>query len=428
MSALAFILHDKGALVSGSDIGESVFLDRLIAKGVKVFKRHDPSNLEGAKNVVFSSAISPSNPELCYAKSQGLRVMHRAELLKLLMEPYRGIGVTGTHGKTTTSAMVLKVFIDAGLDPSGVIGGDYPYIGGNYRVGNGDFFIAEIDESDGSFLCFSRLNSLLITNIEEEHLEHYNSFDDLKEKIKKLGMVSDLVVYNADDPNLRDMGLRGLSYGFGDGRVRGKPIDHSTLLIEDFGKLKLSVSGEHNLSNALGVFALCRELGIESDVIVNSLSSFVGVKRRMEVMGEVGGVLFMDDYAHHPTEIRAVLEAVRKLWRGRRLVVVFQPHRYSRTARMYKEIASALSLADCVGITEIYSASEDPIEGVSGKLIYHVLRSGGKEKSYFFGDLEEAKTVLKKELEKDDVFITMGAGDVYKLGRTLLTEFKGGCL
>jgi len=427
MSALAFILHDMGATVSGSDTGDSNFMERLLSKGIRVFRKHDPSNLEGVHNVIYSSAISPDNPELAFAKALGLNVMHRAELLKMVMDPYERIGITGTHGKTTTSAMSLKVLMDARLDPSGVIGGDFPYIGGNYRLGRGRFFIAEIDESDGSFLYFSGLRCLVITNIEEEHLEHYGSFEELKEKIKKLAEVCELVIYNADDPNLGEMRLKGVSYGFESGSFRGRILGDRSLFVDGFGRLDLYVAGVHNLSNALGVLALCDCLGIDKGKAMESLSGFKGVKRRMEVLGEAEGIIFMDDYAHHPTEIRAVLLTLRKLYRDKRLVVLFQPHRYSRTARMYKEMADSLRVADWIGITEIYSASEVPIEGISGKLIYETLRVAGIENAYFFPDIEIAKDVLKGELKKEDIFITMGAGDVYKVGRALLVEFKGGC-
>lgn len=427
MSALAFMLHDMGYYVSGSDAGDSPFLDKLIQRGIKVFRSHSPSNIGNAKNVVYSSAISRDNPELSFAIKQGLRVMHRAELLEIVMDSYKRVGVTGTHGKTTTSAMIMKMFIDLGFDPSGVIGGDYPYIGGNYRSGKGQFFVAEVDESDGSFLFLSGLDYLIITNLEEEHLEHYVDFEDLKNKILQLAEISRLVIYNADDPVLRNMNLKGVSYGFIHGSFKGKIIDIRTLDAENFGLLKLSVAGKHNLYNALGVLALSKEIGLERSRVIESLQSFKGVKRRMEVLGEYNGILFMDDYAHHPTEIEVVLQTLRSVWRDRRIVVVFQPHRYSRTAKMYKDIASSLDLADWVGVMEIYSASEPPIEGVSGKLIYEVLRFRERQNVYFFSGMEDAQKVLLEELKSGDLFITIGAGDVYKLGKTLLAKFKEGC-
>ncbi len=427
MSALAFLLLEMGFKVSGSDIGESVFIDRLVKKGVKVFRRHDPSNLREATCVVYSSAIAEENPEFREALRRGLKVMHRADLLGLLMKPYKGIGITGTHGKTTTSAMAVKVLSDAGLDPVGVIGGDYPYIGGNYRWGRGEIFVAEIDESDGSFLRLPKLHCLLITNLEEEHMEHYVDFNDLKDKIRKLANVADIVVFNADDPALRNMGLEGLSYGFGYGMIKGEVLDCSSLYVEGYGNLSLRVAGKHNLYNALGIIALGRALGLDLRVVVRSLESFTGVRRRMEVIGEARGITFMDDYAHHPTEIRAVLETLRLTRREKRIVVLFQPHRYSRTARMYADIASSLELADWIGITEIYSAGELPINGVSGKLIYEVLLQKRKSPSFFFKTFAEAKETLKNELKEGDLFLTMGAGDVYKLGETLFAKFKEGC-
>ncbi len=427
MSALAFLLLEMGFKVSGSDIGESVFIDRLIRKGVRVFRRHDPSNLKGVSCVVYSSAITEENPELREALRRGLKVMHRADLLGLLMEPYKGIGITGTHGKTTTSAMAVKILSDAGLDPVGVVGGDYPYIGGNYRWGRGKIFVAEIDESDGSFLRLSKLHCLLITNLEEEHMEHYVDFNDLKGKIRRLADIANVVVFNADDPVLRNMGLKGLSYGFNYGMIRGEVLDCSSLYIEGYGNLSLKVAGKHNLYNALSIIALGRALGLDLSAVARSLEGFTGVRRRMEVIGKARGITFMDDYAHHPTEIRAVLETLRLTRRERRIVVLFQPHRYSRTARMYADIASSLELADWIGITEIYSAAELPINGVSGKLIYEVLLQKGKSPSFFFKTFAEAKEALKNELREGDLFLTMGAGDVYKLGETLFAEFKEGC-
>lgn len=427
MSSLAFMLHDMGYRVSGSDVGESPFLEKLIQKGIKVFRSHDPSNIGDAQNVVYSSAIDKKNPELSFAIRQGLRVMHRAELLEFLMSSYRRVGVTGTHGKTTTSAMVIKLFIDSGFDPIGVIGGDYPYIGGNYRMGNGEFFVAEVDESDGSFLFLSRLDYLIITNLEEEHLENYVDFEDLKDKVHQLARVSRLVIYNADDPVLNGMNLKGLSYGFVRGSFTGKVIDSSTLFVEGIGTLRLSVAGRHNLYNALGVIALSKEIGLDHGKVIESLQGFKGVRRRMELLGEFNGILFMDDYAHHPTEIRAVLKTLKDLWVDRRLVVVFQPHRYSRTSRMYKEMAESLELADWIGVMEIYSASEPPIEGISGKLIYEVLCFKKKPNIYFFSNIEDAQKVLMEELKSGDLFITIGAGDIYKLSKALLAKFKEGC-
>ncbi|MDK2871635.1 MAG: UDP-N-acetylmuramate--alanine ligase [bacterium] len=427
MSALAFILHEMGVQVSGSDVGESPFLDALSKRGVRIFNRHEPSNIGDAKYIVFSSAIKEDNPELLFAIKQGLRIMHRAELLEIIMDSFKRIGITGTHGKTTTTAMVMKVLIDMGLDPSGVIGGDYPYIGGNYRLGKGGYFVAEIDESDGSFLHLSRLDYLIITNLEEEHIENYRGFDELKVKIAKLAEASQVVLFNSDDPVLISMKLKGLSYGFKSGSFRGMKKGPRSLYVEGFGTVNLSVTGEHNLYNALAVMALAKELGLDKEGVVNSLKEFRGVRRRMEVLGEAGGILFIDDYAHHPTEIKAVLETLRKEWRDRRLVVVFQPHRYSRTLRMYRDIARALMLADFVAVTEIYSASEIPIPGVSGKLIYDVLQEAGKQNSVFFSDMQNVQEFFLRELKKGDLFITMGAGDIYKLGRTLLVKIKEGC-
>ena len=427
MSALAFLLLEMGVEVSGSDIGESVFINRLLERGVKVFRRHDPSNLNGATYVVYSSAISGENPELREALRRGLKVMHRADLLGMLMRPYKGIGITGTHGKTTTSAMAIKALSDVGLDPVGVVGGDYPYIGGNYRWGKGDFFIAEIDESDGSFLKLPRLYCLLITNLEEEHMEHYADFNELKNKVKELASLAEVVVFNADDPVIGNMDLEGLSYGFDYGMIRGRVIDLSSLRIEGYGDLRLKVVGKHNLYNALGIVALSKAIGLNVDMVAQSLAEFNGVKRRMEVIGEAQGIVFMDDYAHHPTEIKAVLETIRSMEGKKRLVVLFQPHRYSRTARMYGEIANSLKLADWIGITEIYPAAETPIEGVSGRLIYEVLFQKRKDAVFFFKTLDQAKEALKSELKRGDLFLTMGAGDVYKIGETLFAEFKEGC-
>ncbi len=439
MSAIARLLLELGYEVSGSDLKESRFTRCLEELGAQVQIGHSPENLSQAEAVVYSSAIPQGNVEMKEAKSRGLPFLSRAQMLALLSRDKKTVAVSGTHGKTTTTSMVATVLEKGGLEPSYVIGGDLNEVGTNAKAGKGDYFVVEADESDGSFL---QLNPFvgIVTNVEAEHLDYYGTYEKVKEGFRNFAeKVSEkgFVVACADQPEAVEVASssnRVITYGFKekvDWQGLNVKLDKfsSKFQVDQKGRklnkdFHLSVPGLHNVQNALAAIAVGIELGIPIDEIAEALASFKGVARRFQLKGELGDVTLVDDYAHHPSEVVATLESARSGdWP--RIVCVFQPHRYTRTKFLGRDFGSCFQQADWLILTEVYPAGEEPIPGVSGKLVLDaVLESTPHSRVAFLPTLSEVKDFLLSLVRKGDLVLTLGAGDVTFLGDELLRSLK----
>ncbi|WP_035106656.1 UDP-N-acetylmuramate--L-alanine ligase [Desulfovirgula thermocuniculi] len=438
MSALASILLDLGHKVSGSDLAASKATTRLASRGAVIYFGHDPRHLGAAQMVVVSSAIKPDNPELVAARERNLPVVHRGELLAWLMKRQKGIAVAGAHGKTTTTSMLSLILERAGRDPTVIVGGELDELGGNAKLGRGDYLVAEADESDGSFLKLDPL-AVLVTNIEDDHLDYYGSLAGVKEAFRRfMGKVppTGAVVACGDDPNVReavgDLRCRVITYGCGPGNdytlrtldAKGRsPRGEVYYQGKYLGILELSVPGEHNLLNALGAVAAARWAGVDFPAAAAALKEFRGVKRRFQPLGEVGGVAVVDDYAHHPTEIKATLRAARQL-APRRLVVVFQPHRYTRTALLHDRFGGAFEDADLLLVDEIYGAGEDPLAGVDARLIVRAVTAHGRPPVIYLPGREAIVSYLLERVLPGDLVMFVGAGNVWTYGVELVKRLK----
>ncbi len=437
MSGIAEILINLGYEVSGSDLRESEQTRRLQTLGAKIFVGHFPSNIHDYSVVVTSSAISPNNPEIIEAKSRKIPIIHRSEMLAELVRLKYGIGVAGTHGKTTTSSLLACVLYSGGINPTAVIGGKVLNFGSNAKIGQGDYIVFEADESDGSFLKL--LPSIaLVTNIDADHLDHYKYFEGLKDAF--LQYINHVPFYGfsvlcIDDTTVAELLPRVerpfVTYGFsehadfraGDVRLENGKTRYNCWYRNDLlGEVELGIMGRHNVLNSLAVVAVALDLGLSFKTIRKGIAEFRGVGRRMEKIGEEKGIMVMDDYGHHPTEIRATLEALKCL--GRRSVVVFQPHRYSRTQMLWDEFGKAFANADELYLTEIYPAGEEPIEGVNSELIRGaILKHNGRDVRVV-SRFEEIPSAVVKNLRHGDIVLTLGAGDVYKLGPQILKTIR----
>ncbi len=436
MSGLAEILHARGYTVSGSDVRDGATTARLAALGVRVTIGHDAAAVADADVVVFSSAIRATNPELQEAGARRIPVIPRAEMLAELMRGKTGVAISGAHGKTTTTSLVGDVLAAGGLDPTTIVGGRLQSLGANSRMGAGDVLVAEADESDGSFLRLVP-TIVVLTNIDREHLDHYGSFENLIEAFVDFANRVPFFGANVlclDDPHLQQLlgrltrriwtyGLsaqadvcatriatEGLGMRFV-ARVRG----------EEAGEVELAMPGIHNVANALAAIAVGLELDVPFERIREALAAFRGVARRFERVGERDGVLVVDDYAHHPTEIRATLAAARR-GLGRRLLVVFQPHRYSRTRDLFDELARAFHDADVLLLTEIYAAGEDKAPDVSSAALARAVRDHGHRAVEHLAERADVTARLRELAQPGDVLIFMGAGDIGQLAR----DFLGG--
>jgi len=441
MSGIAEVLLNLGYAVSGSDLAESEITRRLTRLGVRCSYGHRAEHLGEADVVVVSSAVTPDNVEIEAAKARKIPVIPRAEMLAELMRMKYGVAVAGSHGKTTTTSLVATVLAKGGLDPTLVIGGRLKKLGYNAKLGQGEFMVAEADESDGSFL---KLNPMVavVTTIDREHLDYYRGLDDIQAAfthfLNKVPFYGFCVVC-ADDPNICGImphltkkvftyGLQGdVDYatqgirpqGFGSGFVamrRGEVL----------GPVVLHIPGVHNVQNALAAIATGMELDISFPLIQEALAEFSGIQRRLEILGEVGGVTVVDDYGHHPTEIDATLRALRLVWPNRRLVVVFQPHRYSRTQALWQEFCAPLCAADVLLLTEVYAAGEPSIPGVSVMLIHQGVQPLGHREVVFIPQKEELASQVLRLVQAGDVVLTLGAGDVWKVGEHVLRALKEG--
>lgn len=435
MSGLARIVLAQGGAVSGSDLHASDTTAGLVALGASITIGHAEANIraEQPDEVVISSAVPPDNEELVYAREQGIPVMSRAALLARLMEGYTRIAIAGTHGKTTVTSMLALVAEQAGLDPTVVIGGELHDIGSNAKLGAGPHFIAEADESDRSFLLLSP-DVAIVTNVEADHLETYGTLSEIiaafREFLARLP-ANGLAVLCADDPGAAGLvpsHCEHVTYGFQDGadyqgrNVRLLPLGSETDVYENgrmLGTLTLAAPGLHNVLNALAATATARRSGVQFEPIARALRTFRGAKRRFDVLGEARGVLIVDDYAHHPTEIRATLAAAKHT--GRRVVAVFQPHRYSRTQALMDELAASFTDADHIVLTDIYSASESPLPGVTTERLARAVRELEGDKVTVVHDKDAVPGYLLARTKPGDLVVTLGAGDIRSAGKHLFS-------
>jgi UDP-N-acetylmuramate--alanine ligase len=437
MSGIAELLHNQGYAVTGSDLSESAVLERLRALGVGVRVGHAAQHVAGAHVVVVSSAIRPGNPEVSEAERLGIPVIPRAEMLGELMRLKHGIAVAGTHGKTTTTSLIAHVLDRVGLDPTAVIGGRVTF-GGSERsgakLGGGPLLVAEADESDGSFLRLAPVIAV-VTHVEPEHLDHWGSYEAIEDAFAAFANrvpFWGLTVLCLDHPGVQALlprlTRRVSTYGFSAQadlvaqeavaahwgmrfrvRHRGEPL----------GAVELPLHGQHNVRNALAALAVARELGVPFEDAAAALASFAGIERRFETKGSVGAIRVVDDYGHHPTEIRATLAAARAIHSGR-LVVVFQPHRYTRTRDLFDDFAAAFHDADLLVVTEVYAAGEPKLPGVEAVALVEAIAARGHRGVRFIGDLERVPAELVPDLRPGDLVLTLGAGSVGGLAELLL--------
>ena len=427
MSGLARIALTHGAQVSGSDEKDSSVLAALSALGATVFSSHSAENVQGADLVIYSNAISHSNSERVAAEKLSIPIYTRAQALALLMSESISIAVAGTHGKTTTSSMLTVALQACGVDPSFAIGGTISASGSNAHRGTGEYFVAEADESDGSFIEYKPFGAI-VTNVEHDHVDYFATpadvtaaFEDFAQTISSDGFL----VYCADDDGSLALGRSKRSYlsiSYGENAESDLHIDQVELGAKgsraralwkgkSIGHLELNVPGRHNIDNAAAALAVGLHLGLPTAGLLAGLASFAGTGRRFELKGTVHGIRVIDDYGHHPTEIRVTLDAARRYAGDGRLLVIFQPHRYSRTQAFMSEFASALSLADDVTLLEVYAASEKPIPGVSSEAIAQSMTNGK-----YVPNFVDATDAMIEMAKPGDVIMTLGAGDVSSLG------------
>ena len=435
MSGIARIMLAKGFSISGSDKSESAMLTSLKALGAEIFIGHASQNLGDAQMVIISSAINESNAELLAAKAKGLPIIARATALAWLMSESTSVAIAGTHGKTTTTAMLTVALQSAGLDPSFAIGGTINTAGTNAHSGTGTIFVAEADESDGSFLAYKPTGAI-ITNIELDHVDHFPNedavfavFEQFASSIKQGGFL----VACGDDAGVNNLLKRiqrtdlqiylygkGTSNDFRIDKIHLAPKGSSSVVSSTgrkVGELNLAVAGEHNLLNGLAAFAAASALEAAETKVLDGLASFTGTKRRFELKGEVDGVKVIDDYGHHPTEVNVTLTTAKNLAQAGRVIVIFQPHRYSRTAAFATQFSTSLSLADFTYLLEVYAASEKPLPGVSSLLIAKAMNP---QQVKFEPSMIEVVNEVVAMAKSGDVILTLGAGDVSSLGEPIL--------
>jgi UDP-N-acetylmuramate--alanine ligase len=440
MCGIAEVLHNQNYQVSGSDERESANTRRLRELGVTVHIGHAAAQVAGADVVVTSSAVGADNPEIGAAQAAKIPVIPRAEMLGELMRLQRGIAVAGTHGKTTTTSLIASCLAEGRLDPTFVIGGRLNSAGANARVGRGEYLVAEADESDGSFLHLQPLIAV-VTNIDVDHMDTYggdfgrlkSTFIDFLHNLPFYG----LAVLCIDDPVVREIVPRVhkpvLRYGTrpeADLRARRIAVDGLQMRFtvayrddNDWLEVTLSQPGRHNVLNALAAIAVAREVGVPREAIARALREFAGVDRRCQVIGHValdgGDVVLVDDYGHHPREIAATVEAVRAAWPERRLIVAFQPHRYTRTRDLFDDFADVLGGIDPLYLTEVYPAGERPISGADGRALARAIRSRGRTDPIFVADVRQLPAKVKHAIRPNDVLLTLGAGNIGQVAATL---------
>lgn len=437
MSSLALVLATLGHRVTGCDISQSKYTQILEKKGITVYYGHSKKHLEKEKPeiVVYSSAVSLENVELLKAKEMGLWVIPRAQMLSQVMNLYpKSIVVAGSHGKTTTTSMIAEILIALKKNPTVIVGGIIKNINSHSVLGKSEFLVAEADESDGSFLCYNPFIEV-ITNIDKEHLDFYADFSAVKKAfinfIKRCS-TQGRVILCGDDQGVQDISKEifgpFLFYGFLEKNfLKGKVLEDTAYpLVEIYkedkplGKVRLGVPGTHNVLNALGAIGVALELNLPIAKVLEVLENFKGVGRRLEFKGEWEGCYLLDDYAHHPKEVKVTLSTLRKMYFDKTLLLVFQPHRYTRVKALWEDFLSVLKEPDILILTEIYPASEAPLPGISGRTLFESVNSLRSNKPTFFAkDLQNALEILKKIVEPGQVIVTMGAGDIYKLHNLL---------
>jgi len=439
MSGIAEVLLNLGYTISGSDLKLSPTTERLSQLGATVYEGHAARNVNGAKALVVSSAVDESNSEVQEARRLQIPVIPRGELLAELMRLKYGIAIAGSHGKTTTTSMIATILSHAGMDPTVVVGGKVSSMGGsNARVGKSDFLVVESDESDGSFLKLSPILAL-VTNIDREHLDHYADIEAIRAAF--IEFVNKVPFYGAaivclDNENVQSIlpsvRRRTITYGRS-AQADYRPSDqhasdfHTTFHLrsrsENLGEFRLNVPGDHNVLNATAAIAVAIELGVKPDVIREGLSRFTGVGRRFEVRGAVGDVTVVDDYGHHPTEIRATLAAAKSVCR-KHIHVLFQPHRYTRTLHLMDDFARAFHAADRVVVLDIYAASEQPIEGVTAEALVERMRQFGHRGAEYAASNDDGVATIARGVQPGDMILTLGAGSVSQLGDKILEKLR----
>ncbi len=439
MSGIAEILLNLGYTITGSDARLTPVTDRLQSLGATIHEGHSASHVAGAKALVVTSAVNESNPELIEARRLGIPVIPRGELLAELMRLKYGIAIAGSHGKTSTTSMTATMLAHAGLDPTVVVGGRVSTLGGsNARVGRSDFLVVESDESDGSFLKLAPIIAV-VTNIDREHLDHYESIEEIRrcftEFVNKVPFYG-CAILCLDDENVQQIlpGVRRRTVTYGasaqaDLHIASVELGHMTSRFrlqsrgEDLGEFTLHVPGMHNVLNATTAAAVARELEVPIDKIRAGLAEYRGVDRRFQFRGEAAGVTVIDDYGHHPTEVRATLDAAR-LCQFQRVHVIFQPHRYTRTQHLMDDFARSFHQADTVALLDIYAASEAPIEGVSSEALAARLRAFGHREAHLAGSIENAVSLIASIAQPGDAVLTLGAGNVWQAGDQLLSRLR----
>jgi len=438
MSGIAEVLLNLGYHISGSDTKETEVTRRLQSLGCEISYGHRRENLKEADVVVISSAIRHGNPEVEAAEKRLIPVIPRAEMLAELMRMKIGIAIAGTHGKTTTTSLIATVLAAGGLDPTVVIGGRLNSIGSNARLGQGEFLVAEADESDGSFLKLMPTIAV-VTNIDPEHLDYYKGIEEIKETflsfLNKIPFFG-LAVLCLDHPNIQSLlprlKKRFTTYGlttqadFQAKEIAFEGLSTSFEVVhrhQEIGRLSLRMPGLHNVYNALATLATAFELDIPFQIIQETLRDFSGIQRRFQIKGEKKGILIVDDYGHHPVEIMATLKAARTGW-VKRIVAVFQPHRYTRTQALFKDFLTAFYDADVLILTDIYPAGEDRIEGVEAKALFEGLREYGHKDVTYLGDKKEIVEYLLRIISPGDLVITLGAGDIWQVSDELVSRLS----
>ncbi len=431
MSAIARVMLEMGYQVSGSDVASQELTDKLAANGAQIYIGHEPENVRGADLVVYSTALPKDNVERQEAEQLNIPILHRAQMLARLLNARTGIAVAGAHGKTTTSSMIALVMENCDLDPTYIIGGEIVNVGTNAKAGKGEFVVAEADESDGSFLQYESAIGV-VTNIEADHLENYDGdFNKLKDayvsflrNVKPDGRA----IVCADDENIRELlpqvkDRRIITYGAEaeDAEYRATDIELGDRCVSftvshrdrELGRVSLSVPGRHNVYNALATVIVCLEAGAPFRAIAEAIREFRGAKRRFQVLGEVRDMLVIDDYAHHPTEIQATIQAAKAT--GKRIIAVFQPQRYTRTYFLLDAFSRAFADADEVFITDIYSpAGEQRIEGVNSSKLVEMIAENSNSNVSYVPTKEEVRDILAEKAAPGDLVLTMGAGDIWK--------------
>ncbi len=443
MSALSKYLKERGAFVSGSDVQESKYTNKLQDIGIKVTIGHNEENIQPEMIITASSAIKEDNPELKRAKELNLKIYHRSDILKMLSDEYAEnsnkifFGFSGTHGKTTTSGLASYILKKAGLNPSFVVGGIIPEVGTNGEYADGNYFIAELDESDGTIQKY-KTDISIINNMEEDHLDYYkNGIADIQTVFNKFlsNNPTQKVIINNDNKNNKMFMSKYGQYNYITFGLNNAVYTAKEITMKDFGSsfkvyhnniyessIELTIPGEHNIYNALAVYAALKEGGVEAEKYLEYFKSFSGMGRRFQKVCKIGGTEIYDDYAHHPSEIKTTLEAAKIGCCGKNIIAIFQPHRYTRLKSLWNDFKSAFESCDKVYVTDVYSAGENSIEGITSEHFVNDLHQSKAE--YIRGNMEECSKKIYPKLGENDIVITLGAGDITKLGGLLENEYK----